>query len=50
MWIDYHADGIGSWAAWVEVKRECLVLSEDYERLAQAAVLKYTGQQPAPWQ
>ena len=49
MWIDYHSDGIGSWAAWVEVKRECLVLSEDYERLAQAAVLKYTGQQPAPW-
>lgn len=49
MWIDYDTNKIGAWAAWVEVLRQCWVLREDYERLAAAAVARYTGDKLQPY-
>ncbi len=50
MWIDYNTDNIGRWAAWVETVRECYVLTEEYERLAAAAVLRFTDREMQPFQ
>jgi cathepsin L len=50
MWIDYNTDKIGSWAAWVETVRECYVLSEEYDRLAAAAMAKYIDREMQPYQ
>jgi len=49
MWIDYGSNRIGSWAAWVETIRECYVLSEDYERQAAAAMLRFTDREMQPY-
>lgn len=44
MWIDYDANSIGYAAAWVDARPSCLVLAEEYDRLANAATAKYYGE------
>lgn len=39
-WVDYDSANIGKWAAWVDPKPQCLVLREEYERLAAAAIAR----------
>jgi cathepsin L len=50
MWIDYGTGNIGSWAAWVEPVRECYVLREDYERLANAAMVRFIDREMNSYQ
>jgi cathepsin L len=45
MWIDYDTNSIGLAAAWVDARPSCLVLAEEYDRLANAATTKYYGDQ-----
>jgi cathepsin L len=49
MWIDYNTANIGSWAAWVETLRECYVLREEYEQLANAAMVRYLDREMDPY-
>lgn len=44
MWMAYGTEQIGYGAAWVSAKPRCLVLREEYERLAAAAVAKHYGE------
>lgn len=50
MWIDYGTNRIGYAASWLEAQRHCLVLREEYDRLAAAAVERAyrTGFSPLP--
>lgn len=43
MWIDYDTNSIGYGAAWINARPRCLVLAEEYDRLANAATAKYYG-------
>ena len=49
MWIDYNTNRIGAWAAWVVTNRECYVLSEEYERLASAAMVRHMDREMQPF-
>lgn len=44
MWIDYDANRIGYGAAWIDARPSCLVLAEEYDRLANAATARYYGE------
>lgn len=45
MWIDYDTNRIGYGAAWIDARPSCLVLAEEFDRLANAATTKYYGEQ-----
>jgi C1A family cysteine protease len=48
-WIDMNTNRIGSRAAWVQTKRACLMPTEEYERLASAAMVRHIGRETRPY-
>lgn len=44
-WVDYGSANIGKWASWVDPLARCLVLREEYERLANAAIARELEQE-----